>query len=281
MKNGRMQAKDVPDLPVLEFIHRVQTEGVQPPPGQMEWSAGERWHHVTWFNYGDEIPTNSVMRAMPEGTPEKVVLAKMRRLIERELVDGCPCGCRGDFELTDKGREMIGAPAAPDPITSPRYFAEAFDAATWDAKLQQLVTNAVLSVYIDSPPCASHASIGVVKVDPNAINRALAAAGYSVSIVTAPVIDRERMFIHTLHDAGVLITGLDISSDRLEIDLSGSGELGPAYDFTWDGRKWDTRDLRPIAAPPLKNEPDYLRHDPTKRVDRRRRQSFRRKGTRP
>lgn len=31
------------------------------------------------------------------GAPEKVVLAKARRLIRRGLMDGCVCGCRGDF----------------------------------------------------------------------------------------------------------------------------------------------------------------------------------------
>jgi len=29
--------------------------------------------------------------------PPKVLLAKARRLIRREVIDGCACGCRGDF----------------------------------------------------------------------------------------------------------------------------------------------------------------------------------------
>jgi hypothetical protein len=31
--------------------------------------------------------------------PRKVVLAKARKLIKRGLLDGCACGCRGDFTL--------------------------------------------------------------------------------------------------------------------------------------------------------------------------------------
>lgn len=31
--------------------------------------------------------------------PAKVVLAKLRRLIERGIVEGCGCGCRGDFKV--------------------------------------------------------------------------------------------------------------------------------------------------------------------------------------
>lgn len=40
------------------------------------------------------------------GFPEKVVLAKMRSMVKRGLVDGCTCGCRGGFALTEAGKEM-------------------------------------------------------------------------------------------------------------------------------------------------------------------------------
>lgn len=39
--------------------------------------------------------------------PPKVVHAKLRRLIRRGLVDGCYCGCRGDFSLTVNGRQAL------------------------------------------------------------------------------------------------------------------------------------------------------------------------------
>ena len=81
-----MQCKDIPDAPILAFLANLNG----------------RW--ANWF--GDEYD-NSVTHAMPPGTPSKLVLAKMRQLIRRGAVEGCPCGCRGDFEITDKGRAEI------------------------------------------------------------------------------------------------------------------------------------------------------------------------------
>ena len=37
--------------------------------------------------------------------PEKVALAKARRLISRGLIAGCGCGCRGDFEIIPTASE--------------------------------------------------------------------------------------------------------------------------------------------------------------------------------
>lgn len=31
----------------------------------------------------------------------------MNQLIYKGIIDGCPCGCRGDYELTDKGRALL------------------------------------------------------------------------------------------------------------------------------------------------------------------------------
>lgn len=87
-----MQAKDVADRPVLEFVAGLDMWGT--------WFGGER---------GNAPPYNSVLHAMPEGTSEKVALAKMRALIRRGLVDGCTCGCRGDYEITEKGRAWLAA----------------------------------------------------------------------------------------------------------------------------------------------------------------------------
>jgi hypothetical protein len=72
-----MQAKDIPEQPILDFL-----------------KAQGKW--CTWGK-GYSMPT--VQDAMPAGTPAKVQLAKMRSLIKRGIVEGCPCGCRGDFCL--------------------------------------------------------------------------------------------------------------------------------------------------------------------------------------
>lgn len=92
-----MQCKDIPEMPILEFLASIGTTcGGYPKP-------------ATWFGYieNGELPKNSVLRAMPDGTPEKLALAKMRTMIKKGLVDGCGCGCRGDFEITNKGKSQI------------------------------------------------------------------------------------------------------------------------------------------------------------------------------
>lgn len=90
-----MQCKDIPEEPILRFL-------AGPYDG---WDAAG-WG--TWFNY-DPMPPNCVLRAMPEGTPEKLALAKMRQMIRKNIIDGCACGCRGDFRLNDKSRAILAA----------------------------------------------------------------------------------------------------------------------------------------------------------------------------
>jgi hypothetical protein len=63
-----------------------------------------------WYgHFKDSDPDiGDVYYAFPAGTPQKRIFAKMRSLYKRGLVKGCPCGCRGDFEITDKGLALIG-----------------------------------------------------------------------------------------------------------------------------------------------------------------------------
>lgn len=84
-----MQCKDIPDLPILQFV------------------AGHGGRMCNRY-FGDE---RDVRQAMPLGfdTPDKLVVAKMARLIQRKLIDGCPCGCRGDYLITDKGEQYVCA----------------------------------------------------------------------------------------------------------------------------------------------------------------------------
>jgi hypothetical protein len=84
-----MKCSDISDRAVLEFL--AQHQG--------EWST---------HGHGYSMPT--VQDAMPPGTPLKLQLAKMRQLHRRGFVGGCPCGCRGDWEITDKGLAFIGQP---------------------------------------------------------------------------------------------------------------------------------------------------------------------------
>ncbi len=99
-----MQCKDIPDRPILEFL-------AQP---HVTRSSGANWMELE----GDDrsLPSNadwkgirslSVRHAMPVGVPDKLILGKMRKLIHRGVVDGCGCGCRGDFSITIKGLKEI------------------------------------------------------------------------------------------------------------------------------------------------------------------------------
>jgi len=87
-----MKCKDIPDIPILEFLSKFE-EGM--------WC---NWYEI---EPGKSWSSRSVRNAMPKDTPAKLVLAKMRMLMRRELVQGCGCGCRGDFEITQRGREFL------------------------------------------------------------------------------------------------------------------------------------------------------------------------------
>ena len=82
------QLKDVPDKLIIEFLYKRHLEG-------------KIW--CCWFD-GYE---NSIGQAMPQNTPEKIKIKKMAKLINRGLVSGCSCGCRGDYEITEKGIEWL------------------------------------------------------------------------------------------------------------------------------------------------------------------------------
>jgi len=94
-----MQCKHIPDRPVLEFLASLDRP-------------------ATIHDREGEVPyDHSVVRAMPDGVPQKLVRAKMAMLMRRELVDGCTCGCRGDFEITRRGRAFL-LPDYPDEISA-------------------------------------------------------------------------------------------------------------------------------------------------------------------
>lgn len=80
------QCKDIPDKPIMEFLLK------------------HKGHWCNWYFENDR----DVRQVMPKNlASEKLILAKMRQLMKRGLVDGCSCGCRGDFEITTKGEEWL------------------------------------------------------------------------------------------------------------------------------------------------------------------------------
>lgn len=53
------------------------------------------------------VPTSDVAKHFPSA-PYKVVAAKLSRLLHRGLLDGCDCGCFGDWKLTEAGVYVLG-----------------------------------------------------------------------------------------------------------------------------------------------------------------------------
>ncbi len=89
-----MQCKDIPEKPILEFLNEHPW-----PEARMATWCGQRRRR--------EGDGNDVSAVMPAGTPTKLVLAKMKMMKRRGVVEGCACGCRGDFRISDKGlREL-------------------------------------------------------------------------------------------------------------------------------------------------------------------------------
>lgn len=83
----KLQCKDIPDEIILRFL--LSRKGI--------WCT---WFPAKWDN-------SSVMNAVDSSLPGKLVHAKMKMLMRRGLVTGCPCGCRGDFEITPKGEQWL------------------------------------------------------------------------------------------------------------------------------------------------------------------------------
>lgn len=95
--NGKtLQCKHIPTLQILQ--HLRQHGGI----GCTHWEYLEG-HDVKVKSHN----IRTVVNAMPPTTPPRLVLAKMQSLVNRGLVDGCDCGCRGDWELTDEGEAEL------------------------------------------------------------------------------------------------------------------------------------------------------------------------------
>lgn len=83
MSERKAKAADIPDVTILLAVDELCAE-------QGMWTF-----------------TSAVADRFPD-FPFKVVAAKLAGLERRSLVTGCPCGCRGDWELTAKGRALAG-----------------------------------------------------------------------------------------------------------------------------------------------------------------------------
>lgn len=92
MGRSAMQCKNIPDIDVLRYL------ATRP--------NGHASHSCTWYGIPDTKGWD-VTEAMPAGTPPKMRLAKMRKLILKGLVEGCACGCYGHFQLSHAGAMVL------------------------------------------------------------------------------------------------------------------------------------------------------------------------------
>lgn len=81
-----MQCKDISSASILRFLISLNDQS------------------GTWFDLEYE---NTVRPLFPKSVSDKFVRAKMNKLIRRGLVEGCICGCRGDYKITEKGRQFL------------------------------------------------------------------------------------------------------------------------------------------------------------------------------
>jgi hypothetical protein len=120
------KCSDIPDLAFLAAIDEccsLRTE----PGGRYPYTMATRWD-VAAILAGHREDVGGSPRDYP-GVPEKVVMAKATKLDKRKLISGCGCGCRGDFEVTAKGRELQrAAREAAASVAGPDWDAMALDA---------------------------------------------------------------------------------------------------------------------------------------------------------
>jgi hypothetical protein len=81
-----MQCKDIPTLPILKFLLS---------------------HYPNWCNRYFKDDRDVVLHAIPKNVPERLAFVKMKNLIIKGYIEGCYCGCRGDYVIKDKGRKYI------------------------------------------------------------------------------------------------------------------------------------------------------------------------------
>lgn len=79
----RMQCKDIPDAMFLAAVDEAACNSGL--------SVGLVWD----------------VRHELGGLPRNLVLAKARKLIARGLLDGCGCGCRGDFQVIPQPEPVV------------------------------------------------------------------------------------------------------------------------------------------------------------------------------
>jgi hypothetical protein len=92
-----MQAKDLDDKAMLRVVLGISMGWLK---RHFKLDGGYDCRPDSWVFTWD-------IRDQYSDVPEKVLVAKLNKLVKRGLLDGCTCGCRGDFWVTPKGHEFL------------------------------------------------------------------------------------------------------------------------------------------------------------------------------
>lgn len=95
----KVQAKHVPEDAILLRMVWFQRKH------RRAWMS--HWPVREWMT--DEETRDWTLASAPElvDVPEKVLLAKLRAMKRKKLIDGCGCGCRGDWEPLEAGWKRL------------------------------------------------------------------------------------------------------------------------------------------------------------------------------
>ena len=88
-----LQVKHIPTVPILQLLDSFNGKWAS------HWSGMDVCVLPAFPAWCADIE--------PSTHASKLILAKMRSLKKSGLVDGCPCGCRGDWVITKKGIQFL------------------------------------------------------------------------------------------------------------------------------------------------------------------------------
>lgn len=109
-RRGRMQRKDIDDRVILAGIVVTCELRTRVDPPRLY--PGTRWECCSIWDLEAVLAGQPELVGRHDGerrywVPRRLLLAKLGHMERRGLIDGCTCGCRGDFRVLEKGRETV------------------------------------------------------------------------------------------------------------------------------------------------------------------------------
>lgn len=105
-RRGRMQRKDVDDRVILAGIVVACALNDRVRPLRYgRWESCSRWDLDFVLSGVPERVGVGPCDGYEPWLPHRLLMAKLDHMERRGLIDGCTCGCRGDFRVEPKGWE--------------------------------------------------------------------------------------------------------------------------------------------------------------------------------